>query len=1195
MLSFELKHRFKKVSTYIYFVLFVLIGFGAIYRGSFGGGPMKFIAAAGVGNININSPYALYYLITVMSHFGLLITTSFFGNAAYRDFKENTYGLNFSYPISKLEYLSSKYAAAVVSTMFVFSGIGIGAFLTALSPMVNPEKIGPASLFATIQPYLIGVLPTVLFAGALFFTLAILTRKFFPVYAGLTGLVIGYGVATSLARTQNRLLASLFDPLGQIAAGGFTNYWTAAQKNTTLVPLAGPLLLNRMLWIALALALLVFAYRKFRFSHIIEIKKQKREIRGQKELSESEQFTPVIKKASATQLFRFKNHLRQALAASFIEFNGLVKNVYFLIILGLGAALIFLLGFRNIGLIRGTLTYPVTAQVLETTKTSLYLFCLVIILFSSGELVWRERRRRVEEIYDVLPIPEWVPFLGKLGAIFYVQVVIVTLVWVSGVLIQVLHGYTHFEMGLYVQELFGIRLVYLFFISMFAMFVQIIVNKKFLGYILTMLCVDDFFPSIGLEHHLWRVGKTPAYIYSEMNKYGPYVKSILFYNLYWLAFAALLVVISMLFWVRGKDTRFKDRIKAAKARLTRAKLRTASIGALGCFILGSFIVYNTNVLNTFESTKSVELQKVDYEKRFKRYEVIPQPRITDITMQVDIYPYKKKACSRGRMLLRNKTDGDINEIFIQVPKKGRINTLSLDVAHSLKESAKEHGVYLYSLKNPMKPGQTVFLDFDFEIAEKGFKNNRANRHLVKNGTFLYPFHTVPAVSYDPYLQYELEDKDKRKKYGLPPRKRIQSIDDKRARMNTFTKDADWIDFEAVVSTSRDQTALCPGELVNEWTEGERRYFHYKTRDKILKYFSFISARYRVKKDRWKDVGIEIFYHPDHEYNIDLMIKGVKKSLDYFTANFSPYQYKTVKIVEFPRYELYAEAFPNLIPFSEGYGFIAKFDDTKVEYVFRVTAHEVGHQWWAHQVIGAWVEGQFILTETMAQYSALMVIKKEYTPQKINDYIKLKMDQYLRGRAREREEEVPLIRSNLEVPYINYEKSIVVMNALQDYIGEDNLNRALQKFIERYANQGPPYVTAREFLEYIREATPDELLYIITDMFETITLYENRALRASYEELGNGRYRVDLKFDAQKIRADGIGRETSVDMNDYIPFGIFGARDEVLYSAKHWIQSGESEMSFVVDKRPEKAGIDPNFLLIDKNTDNNITRVVKGSS
>ncbi len=1189
---FELRYRFKRVSTYIYFGIFFLLGFGAIYRGSFGGGPMKFIATAGVGNININSPYALYYLITVMSHFGLLVTIAFFGNAAYRDFKENTYVLNFSYPITKAEYLSSKFIAAAVSTMFVFSGIGIGAFLTSLSPVVNPEKIGPINLFAYIQPYLTGVFPNVLFAGALFFTLALLTRKFFPVYTGMIGLVVWFGVGTSLARTQGRLLASLIDPFGQLAARGFSDYWTAAQKNTFMIPLAGNFLFNRLLWVALAVGLLVFVHHKFRFSHIIESKKQKQGPREQKARDGSETFSLAGKNPKVRQLFHFKSYLRQMFATSLIEFRGLVKNVYFLIICLLGTGFIFLLGFRNVGLVRGTQTLSVTFQVLDTTKNTLYLFSLIIILFCSGELVWRERKKRVQEIYDVLPIPEWVPFMGKLGAIMYVQVLIAFLVFVSGIAIQLMHGYTHLELGLYMQELFGIRLVYTLILSVVAMFFQVIVNKKFLGYVLMMLFVDDFFPSIGLEHHLWRMGKTPEYIYSEMNKYGPYLKAILFYNLYWIVFAVVLVVISLLLWVRGNDTRFRDRIKAFRARTTKAKMRTATAGVLGCLLFGSFIIYNTNILNTFESTKHVEKMKVEYEMRFKRYESIPQPRVTDINMSVDIFPYKRKLHSQGRMVLKNKTGLKITEVFIQIPIKAQIKLLNLDVPFVLKESAEEHGVCIYTLNTPLRPGQEMVLDFDFELSEKGFKNNRANRNLVKNGTFIYLFDLSPAISYDPYSLSELDDNDKRKKYGLPPRKRIASIDDEKAKMNTFAKDADWINFEAVVSTSKDQIALSPGELINEWVEGERRYFHYKTQDKILKYFACLSARYHVKKDRWQDTGIEIYYHPGHEYNIDMMIKGVKKSLEYFTKNFSPYQYQTVKIVEFPRYELYAEAFPNLIPFSEGYGFIAKFDDSKVEYVFRVTAHEVGHQWWAHQVIGAYVEGQFILTETMAQYSALMVIKKEYDQKKIDDYIKIKMDEYLRGRAREREEEVPLIRSNLDVPYVNYEKSIVVMNALQDYIGEDNLNRALQTFIQKYAFQGPPYVTADEFLRYLREATPNDLQYIITDMFETITLYENRALQATYQEMENGKYLVKLKFEAQKFRADGTGRETPIEMNDSILFGIYGPEDEVLYRNKQWVHSGENELTFVVDKSPKKAGIDPHYFLIDKNTDDNFVNVVR---
>jgi len=1200
ILSFELRLRLRKISTYIYFGLFFLIGYAAIYRGSFGSGPLRFFTSAGIGNINANAPYVLFILITMMSYFGLLITCAFFGNAAYRDFKENTYGLYFSYPVKKIDYFAGRFTGAAISTLFVFSGAGLGAFLGSLPPFVNPEKIGQINLFAYIQPYLIGVLPNILLAGAIFFSLALITRKFFPVYVGIIAILISYRVGVSLAQGQSKLMASLIDPLGYIAARYFYGYWTAAQKNILLIPLSGNFLLNRIIWIALGIVILIIAYKKFHFSHIIESKKQRLSnlkpiIKGSLNISGKN-----IINIKATRVFHFKNNIQQMLYTSFHEFRGLIKNIYFLLILFLGTLFIFIMGFRNVGLIRGTQTYPVTSQVLDTTQTTLYLFCLVIVFFCSGELVWRERNKKVQEIYDALPLPEWVPFIGKLGALWLVQVMIMLTIMFSGIIIQILHGYYFFELGLYIKELFGIRLVYYLLISVFAMFIQVIVNKKFLGYVVTLLLIDDFIPSLGLEHHLWRFASTPIYTYSDMNGYGPYVKPLLFFNLYWCFAAVLLIVLSTLFWVRGNDTNLKSRINTIKTRMTRTKLITISTALFLCILIGSFIIYNTNILNRFESRKAIEKMKVDYEKKYKKYENTPQPRITDIKMNVDIYPYQRKVSSSGRIMLENKTEFEITDVFIQVPGNGKLNKLGLDVAYSVKEQAKDHGVYLYKLNKPMKSGEKMELNFNIEVSEKGFKNHDSNgifrstyTRLVHNGTFLYPFDIAPAIGYDPYYLYELGDNDKRKKYGLKTKERIASIYDDKARMNTLVSmDADWINFEAVVSTSSDQTALTSGELLKEWVEGGRHYFFYKTRRKILRYFSFISAKYWVRKDKWQDTTIEVYYQKGHDYNINLIIKAIKESLEYFTTNFSPYQFKQVKVVEFPRYALYAEAFPNIILHSEGLGFIAKFDNTKVEYLFRVTAHEVGHQWWAHQVIGAGVQGAFLMSEVMAQYSALMVIKNEYDQKKINDYIKQKIDYYLRGRARETQEEVPIVLTNLEVPYVHYEKGIVVMNALQDYIGEDNLNAALRKYINKVAFQEPPYTTSLEFIKYLRKATPDHLKYIIRDMFETITLYENKSLKATYKELVKGKYLVNFKFEANKLRADEIGNEKAIKINDYITFGVFGADGEELYLKKHFVNSEEDELEFIVDKVPKRAGIDPYYYLIDKNTNDNIIDIEK---
>jgi len=882
--------------------------------------------------------------------------------------------------------------------------------------------------------------------------------------------------------------------------------------------------------------------------------------------------------------------------------KALVKNIYFLVLLVLGILFMLVVGFKNVGLIRGTQTYPTTYQVIDSLGNLFMFFLFILIAFCAGELVWRERNKRTNEIYDTLPVPAWVPVLGKLGALILIQLILMLTLFFAGIIIQVMHGYFRFELGIYIQELFGKRLITFILMAVLALFLQIVVNNKLLGYFLfaIFLILQDAVHMIGLEHHLWGFADILTSTYSEMSGYGPYASRLFFFNLYYSAVAFLMIILSLVFWVRGFDTKLKNRFSTAKTRMTRTKKWAFGVGILCCCLIGSFILYNTNILNHYESSRRISQFRANYEKKFKKFETAPLPSITDIKMNVDIFPEKKKVTSKGKMTLTNKTESTVQDIFVQVSREADLNQLIFNTPFSVQEIHREYGVFIYRLEQPLFPGDIITLDFDLDTSVRGFQNHSdggfgvfpsIRTGLLKNGTFIYQWDTLPSLCYDPFFSMELSNNKQRKKYGLKPKPIIApQSEDKMKRFTPMGRDGDWINYEAVVSTSSDQIALTVGELLSTWVEGGRSYFSYKAEHKILKYFPFLSARYEVKKDRWEDVDIEIYYHPGHDYNIDMMIKSIKKSLDYYTSNFSPFQFKEIRIVEFPKYRIMAEGFPTIIPFSEGYGFIAKFDGTKVAYVFRATAHEVAHQWWGHQVMGANVEGIYFLMESLAQYSALMVTKNEYNQQIVNDYMKMKIDEYLRGRARETKEEVPILLSNREVPYVNYDKGIVVMNAPQDYIGEKNLNAALQKYIQKVAFQNPPFTTSSEFLDYLKDATPEDLKYIITDWFETITLSNNRAERATVEKLGNGKYSVKFQFSADKILADEKGAEKSISMNDFITFGVFGTDGEELYLKKHKIHSGTSELTFVVEGIPAQAGIDPTYFLIDKNPNDNLISI-----
>ena len=346
-----------------------------------------------------------------------------------------------------------------------------------------------------------------------------------------------------------------------------------------------------------------------------------------------------------------------------------------------------------------------------------------------------------------------------------------------------------------------------------------------------------------------------------------------------------------------------------------------------------------------------------------------------MTTNVDIYPRERRADLRGSYRVVNQSSQPIAALHLSVSPRVKIRRLDLP-PHRVTLEDRRLGYAIYQLQTPLPPGQEIAVGFHLEISNPGFVNNNADNSVVENGTF---FHSRQFPTFG-YLDYrELHDPSQRRRQGLPPVLRMAKIDDMVARhSNDLARDADWLQFDATVSTDLDQIAIAPGCVQKEWIDGTRRYFHYAMDSPIPKFFAFLSARYAVRKDSWQGVAIEVFYHPGHEYNIERMVDAVKKTLRYMTDNFAPYQHRQVRIVEFPRYARLAVSFPNTIPFSESIGFIARLkDEDAIDYPFYVTAHEVAHQWWGYQVLGADVQGSSMLSETMAQYASLMVMRREY--------------------------------------------------------------------------------------------------------------------------------------------------------------------------------------------------------------------------
>lgn len=1213
----EISHRLRQLSTHVYFLIFFSLSF-LLMNGLGGAFSDTTVVVGGMGpSTKANSPYAITVVTLFMSLLGLVITAPFMGQSVHRDYESGIYPLIFTTPISKAQYLGSRFLGAFVVHLYFYAGMTGGLMLATVVPWVDASQFGPFMLSAFLQPYVVYLLPNLLWVGALFVALPALTRRMLPNYIGGVLLFMGYNIARVLVggdALSNSTLASVVDPFGFISLQQLTRYWTVAEQNSQLIPADGMILLNRFLWLALGLVILAGLYGWFQFAY-----QSSGDTRSANNVESEPQSLAEVAPTSIIHAVdlpsaRLSDTLgarwRQFLSIVHRSFNYVVRDVYFYAIIG--ASVIFLLvAAAEAGQTYGTPVQPVTSHIVDLLGSNFMLFMIILITFYAGQLVWWERDVKMQQVHDTLPLPSSLVLVAKWIALALVCAVLMLVVLVTGIGTQLSYGFTDIDLGLYLTDLYGVQLIDYLLYAVLALTIQAVVNHKYIGHFLVVgFFVGLLFSSdLGIEHNLFLFGSDPGMPYSALNGYGHFAAAFAWHKLLWAAVAVMMAVLSRLAWVRGEDTAVAMRLKKARRRLSTAVWGTASVAGALALGTGTFIYVNTSVWNDFQTSSEQLALQAEYEKTYEEYGERPQPRIDAVDLDVDLYPEERDARFRGTYNLVNDAAVPIDTVFVETPTDVDVGKLQFGRDSNVLRNDETHGVRLIRLVQPLAPGDSTTLSFDAWLRNDGFTNGGTQTSVVFNGTFLNS-QSLPHIGYDE--GGELSSRTQRDDYGLDDEPRMQPRSDTTARMRPYvSRDATWLDYEATVSTSTDQVPLAPGTRDSTWTAGGRRHVRFRTTAPTLGFFSFLSARYDVVRETWspsdssinrgRSVGIEIFHHPEHDYNLDRMADAVKKSLSYYTENFGPYQSPEVRIAEFPQYASFAQSFLGTIPYSEGIGFIARVDpETDIDYPYYVTAHEMGHQWWAHQIVSGPVWGATMLVESLAQYSALMVMEETYGRDKMKRFLEYELDEYLQGRSLESREERPLMAVAAGQQYIHYEKGSLVMYALKEYMGEKTVNEVLRGFIRDHRYESPPFTTSEALVERFEAAAPDSLKGFVGDLFRKITLYDNRAVEATYQRTEDDRYRVDLTVSARKQQVDSLGGSPKeVPMDDVVEIGVFAREADVdaddqrtLYRRKHRLTGGEQTLTVTVDEEPARAGIDPYTLLIDRATDDNLTDVTR---
>ena len=1190
--AFEFRYQLKNPVFWAAVGIFFLLTFASV--------TVDEVQIGANANVHVNSPYAMAQTSLVFSLFFIFVSTAFVANVVVRDAETGFGPIIHATRIGKADYLYGRFLGGFLAAAVAFLAVPLATLIGSWAPWVDPEKIGAFRAGDYLYTYFVMALPSLFLTSAGFFALATATRSMMGTYVGVVGVFVLYTVVTALAAKPEYLNAMAYlDPIGFGAMDKATRYWTVSDRNTLVVPLAGPLLWNRLTWSAIAAALLALAYWTFNF----EVR-GKRAAKAEKLAAAGAPDQPALSFSRAIPAFGSRTALAQLNARTRLDMAQVFKSPAFFVLLALG---LFNSGlgmwFADGGY--GVDIYPVTRQMIQVLRGSFSLIPIIVAIYYAGELVWRERDRKTEEIVDAAPVPDWVFVAPKILAIALVFVALFAVSILAALFVQTLKHYTNFEIGKYLWWYLTPLSVSMTIYAVLAVFVQALVPHKFLGWgVMVLIIVAEVtLGNLGFEHNLYRYGGGmigPQPPLSDLNGLGRAGVGAWWFRAYWGAIALVLVVLAYGLWRRGKETRLTPRLRRLPRRLMGPAGALLALGVVLAAGTGGFIFLNTNVWNPYHTDRMDDRWAADYEKAFLKYEKTPQPKITDVTLNVALYPDYPRAVTSGLYVIQNKTGAPIRELHVRFAHYLKVLSLSVEGARPT-QSFERFNYRIFTFDTPMAPGEKRRVSFTTDLSQRGFTNSSNLTRIVRNGTFLDDMQFAPMLGMDRDML--LTDRSKRRKYGLKPAElRMPKLEDDGARQfNLMRKDSDWVNADITVSTDAGQIPVAPGYKTSDVTANGRRTAHFVTDAPINHFFSVQSANYAIKRERYKGVDLSVLYYPGHPWNVDRMLHALKVGLDYDQANFSPYQFHQARILEFPAFQgAFAQSFANTIPYSEDIGFIYDSrDGSKIDMVTYVTAHELGHQWWAHQVIGAKMQGVTMLDETLAQYSALMAMEKLYGKDQIRKFLKYELDSYLRNRGGETIEEEPLDRVE-DQGYIHYRKGSLVMYRLKEVIGEDKVNAALREFLKQYAFKGPPYPRSIDLIALFRqEAGPDPIKQqLITDLFDKITVYDLRTVKAVSKRRADGRFDVTVTVSAKKHYADSKGKETDASMNEPVDIGLFAREPgkkgftahDVILMQRLPIRSGTATMTFVTNRAPTFAGVDPYNTMIDRNSDENIAKV-----
>ena len=1023
---FDIKSLFKRWSTYVLLVL--IVGLGVVM-----GKEAHFTISESVYQ---NSPYQISFIIAFFSLSVILFSTIFVAQHLNKELDHNFQQIFFSTPIKKNQLIAARFSFLLIISFFL-TVLFTGCFLFGHQLSASNLNNEPVSLLTYITPVLLFTFINTLFVTAVISFAGWISKNKLIIYVSGLLLYMIYMVtliysgsplmAGSLPQSeQSRFISAVVDPFGMSAFFYQTSSWTVEQRNTQLVSIKGLFALNRMIVVLVSLLLVYISVRKFSIS-----KRQSKRTTKSKEDKYEQNFVFSYKR-TATQ-HNTRAHAKSLLSFSKIHLIYIVKSIPFVLAL---LCVFFTVGMEMYAAIEKGLRIPqqyVSSGLMATTIIQhFYELGLIVVLFYAFDIFWRSNTVRFNLIENSTANTS-TSYFAKWISLTVVAIIFTVALILEGIVFQLLYNYPAIEWKVYSNVFLFISLP-LTIMSGFLLLIKRIIHRKYAGLGVAILFVFLMATSIGNNFITYPLAKIFYVIqvkYSDMNGFGIYGSAYLkgmFFGL--CSLFALLSIYNM--------------VKKTNRRWTVWMLLIVSVS------LFSYI--GIKLLDGYKpkSEGAIFAALANYEKQYRKYTNRPQPTVTNIITTVDLFPEENAYHIKGSYTLENKSHSNIDSILVNFANDFTINSATLQIADEKITVNNQYQVL--ALRKSLMPNQKAIFHFNISYHWKAVNGHQSFNAIVENGSFMRISRYYPHFGYVP--ENEIEDEAARKKYKLGNQTALTTFDAPKKANDDF------ITLDMTISTSGNQTAIGVGELTKSWKQQNRNYFQYKTNDPIPFRFALSSAQYAVKKETYKGKSFEIYYHPTHAENVDHLMNSARLTMDYCETNFGNYPFKTIRFAEISGFTsgFAATAYPATIYMTENMVFHSNIKaDKQQDVINELAGHELAHEWWGNNQINPDDrDGSAMLTETLAMYTEMMLLKKMYGKEKMLERIKMHLNIYSFSKGFSVEQ--PLYKVQPGETHISYSKGAVVMYLLSELIGEQKVNEVLRSFFDKNKFPNPKPVS-----------------------------------------------------------------------------------------------------------------------------------------